>query len=110
MGIIAALLMFHCNLHFNQQGCVDTHLRCIETMSTIKPGDVSTLNPDQRLAAAYLYCVETGGEVTSDVSYSRYLDMTHFIEDNYGNNSGFNVWEKPGYWEKIIKQMQAFKH
>ena len=107
MGIIAALLMFNCNLHFNQLGCVETHVQCVTTMSTIKIGGLTCMNRDQRLAAAYLYCVETGGDFSGDTSYSDYADLVRYLDADYNNHSGFNLWEKPGYWAKIQEQMKS---
>ena len=104
MGIIAALLMFNCNLHFNQLGCVETHLSCIKMMSTIKIGGTHCLNYEQRLAASYLYCVETGGAVRGNTDYSDYLDMVDSLSNPY-SDSEFNLWEKPGYWSNLKKQI-----
>lgn len=110
MGIIAALLMFNCNLHFNQLGCVETHVKCVTTMSTIKIGGLACMNRDQRLAAAYLYCVETGGDFSgSSYSYSDYADLVTYLANAYATKPGFNIWEKPGYWAKITKKMQTIK-
>lgn len=102
MGIIIALLMFNCNLHLNQTACLDQHVKCVETMSTIKVGgDLACLNHDQRLAVSYLYCVETGGEVGSDLDHRSILDAM----EGYNQYAGFYLWEKPGFRESLQRQI-----
>jgi len=78
MGIIAALLMFTCNLHLNQSACVENYSSCITTMSSIKIGGLSLLTPEERIASSYVFCVETDGALEdSDI---RYMDM---VEEMY---------------------------
>jgi len=105
MEIIVALLMFNCNLHLNQDSCVDTHLKCIETMSTIKINTGNRcVSKEQRIAASYLYCVETGGDVNSELDYVGLVESMH---SPYNPNRGWYLWEKPGYWEKFQENFPA---
>ena len=92
MGILVALLMFNCNLHLNQNFCINKHVGCITTMSTIKlGGEVALLTHNQRLAASYLYCVETSGEIDSDLNY---VGLVESMNNTYNPYSGWNFWEK----------------
>jgi len=88
MSVIMALLMFTCDLHINKEVCVDTHVECIKYMSSIKIGGLGCVTQEERLAGAYLYCVETGGRLNSDIDFS---SMFNSLE----NYDGFQLWQKP---------------
>jgi len=112
MGVIIALLVLNCNLHLNQQACLETHVKCIETMAAtpLNNSSMRCLSRDKRVAAAYLYCVESSGNIHSSIDYAT------LVEDLYGVNSisnnpyaGFNVWEKPGYMENMANQISLLK-
>ena len=81
MGIIAALLMFTCNLHLNQTACVDSYYSCVKTMSSIKIGVLSLLTTEERIASSYMYCLETGGDLDSDINYLDMVESMYHVSD-----------------------------
>ena len=93
MEIIITLLMFNCGLHLNQDWCVKQHVSCIETISSIKIGvEFGQFSHEQRLAVSYLYCVESGGEISDDLNVGDFVDALKKLNE-YGRLS---TWKKPG--------------
>jgi len=91
MEIIIALLMFNCDLHLDKDSCVDKHVKCVEIVSTLKRSIGGHLmTHEKRLAAAYLYCVETGGSLDSSLGFPK---MSDSLEDY----DGFHLWQKPDF-------------
>jgi len=101
MEIIIALLMFNCDLHINKEVCVDTHVSCVEMVSTLKKSiGGHLLTKEERLAAAYLYCVETGGQIDGS------LDLPGLFDASYEGFEGFQLWEKTDHWKKMERRME----
>ena len=61
MNIILALVTIHCNMWFSQSQCVRDHMACIKYVNSIKPTEF--VAKEEKLASAYLYCIEHHGEL-----------------------------------------------
>lgn len=98
MGIIIALLVFNCNLHLNQNWCVEQHVSCVKTISSIKlGGEFGLLSQEQKLAVGYMYCIENDGNISNDIDLNAAVEAFKAF-DFYG---GFHAWERPGYLQAL---------
>jgi len=101
MEIIIALLMFNCDLHLNKEVCVDTHVNCVEIVSTLKKSiGGHLLTYEEKLAASYLYCVETGGKIDSSLDLPGSYDLR-----DYDRFDGFQLWQKPDFLENMENRL-----